>query len=178
MVSDISDRIEQPSTEMEQPSRAEKLIKRLGPGPKSARKTGFSELRALVKSLVFQSLASYGSSYRKFNLGILLKHTEFYPKAIHTAISGEHLIKMTQHSLEAEKIKEDLAEKASYYEKRIIEGNGMFEKIQKETQKFLRNAARKIEKMPADYRNMLMANYRQIKKGIASLLAKYQTSTA
>ncbi|MBW2995255.1 DUF4070 domain-containing protein, partial [Candidatus Woesearchaeota archaeon] len=160
-------------------NRCSKLLKRLGPSLKPGRNVGFTEIKALLKSIWVQSRTSYGRAYRQYMLQSL-KYPKKFAKSAHMAISGEHFIKITEHSLEAEKIKEELAEKAPYYERKITEtnGNGMFKKIQKETQKFLRNAARKIEKMPASYRNVLMENYKQMTEGITSLLAKYQTSTA
>jgi radical SAM superfamily enzyme YgiQ (UPF0313 family) len=155
--------------------RAANLFKRLGSGPTSSRKTRAPELLALAKSLIFQPFESYGRSYMKFSADALLRHRQLYPKAIHIAVSGEHLIKITRHSLEAEKIRGDLEEKASYYELQLAETDpNMFNNIKNETEKFLKNIFRKIQKMPDCYRNMLMEHYRQATCGIDMLLANYR----
>jgi radical SAM superfamily enzyme YgiQ (UPF0313 family) len=159
-------------------NRCSKLLKRLGPSPKPGRNVGFTEIKALLKSIWVQSRAPYNRAYRQYMLQSL-RYPKKFAKAAHMAISGEHFIKITHHSLEVERMKEELIEKSEYYHKKIEEAgrNGMFKKIQKETQKFLRNTARKIEKMPASYRDKLMENYRQMAEGMAALLIKYQTST-
>jgi radical SAM superfamily enzyme YgiQ (UPF0313 family) len=145
-------------------------LDRLGPHPKPTGNAGYTEIKAFVKSLAYQSLSSYGVNYRKFMMHAIRNHRKISPLAVHQAICGEHFIKITRYALKADEIKGDFMEKARDYQTQIsealrtglIESRKRMEQMQCDVNTFLKRTRRKIRRLPAEYRGMLMEAYLKV----------------
>ncbi|MBW2966255.1 B12-binding domain-containing radical SAM protein [Candidatus Woesearchaeota archaeon] len=160
--------------------RTSVLLDRLGPHPKSARSTGYTELKAFAKSFVKQSCSSYRTNYLRFMKHILRHHRSIFPTAVHQAVYAEHFIKITNYSLKADKIKEDFVEKSKYYQTQLTtsletgltkSGNFIRQK-QRDFNQFLIETKKRIKKLPEEYRNILMAKYKDTVEGIEALFKR------
>lgn len=143
--------------------RCSVLLDRLGYSPKPARTTGFAELKAFAKSIWMQSWSSYGAGYRKFILDALRRHRDIFPRAVRLAMCGEHFINITKYSLQADDIKEELVEKADYFNKlsELVYGRG-WRRLEHEANKFLRKAGKRIHELPREYRDTLIELYEHV----------------
>jgi radical SAM superfamily enzyme YgiQ (UPF0313 family) len=160
--------------------RASILLDRLGPHPKSARSTGYTELKAFGISLIKQSCSHYRTNYLRFIKDSIRNHRSLLPTAVHQAVCAEHFIQITNYSLKADKIKEDFVEKTKYYQMQLTKaletgltksGNFIRQK-QKDFNRFLIETKKRIKKLPEEYRNLLMKTYKDTVKGIESLLKR------
>jgi radical SAM superfamily enzyme YgiQ (UPF0313 family) len=143
--------------------RCSVLLDRLGYSPKPARTTGFAELKAFAKSIWMQSWSSYGAGYRKFILDALRRHRDIFPRAVRLAMCGEHFINITKYSLQTDDIKEELVEKADYFNKlsELVYGRG-WRRLEHEANKFLRKAGKRIHELPREYRDTLIELYEHV----------------
>jgi len=150
------------------------LIDRLGPHPKPATNVRYAEVKALMKSLVWQSFSSYGPNYRKLIDHTLRYHRRMAPKAVHQAICANHFIKITKYALKADEIKEDFINRARGYQtqisdilKRGFEESGKrVGQMKCDVNEFLKKTRKKIRRLPGEYRETLMELYQQISKNI------------
>ena len=150
------------------------LMDRLGPHPKPAESVRYTEIKALMRSLVWQSFSSYGSNYRKLMKHILRHHRRIGPKAVHQAVCAYHFIKMTRYALRADEIREDFINRARGYQTQISEvlKKGFEEsgkrigQMKCDTNEFLKKTRRKIKRLPGEYRETLMELHQQAAQNI------------
>lgn len=80
-------------------ARCVTLLRHLKPHRTSTRRVGRTELRALVMSLVLQTLSGYGWQYWKFLGRALFASPKLFAEAITMAVKGHHYFKMTARVL-------------------------------------------------------------------------------
>lgn len=80
------------------------LLKSLPPHRISYRPITFTEIRALVMSLVRQTFSTYSIHYTKFLLKVLVFRPKHFSEAIRMAIMGQHFFKITRKTLAVDDI--------------------------------------------------------------------------
>lgn len=159
--------------------RCKVLMENLDPNPKSTRDIGLTELRALGMSLLMEPLfSSYSKSYRRFMIYSTINHRRLFSEAVAKAITGRHLIKITNTALKADNLHNYFSEKLEYFKNEIENAwkNGLAESEEwyniliKEKESFLRKAKEKINRFPPDYRPKLMETYQNMVLSLNSLI--------
>jgi radical SAM superfamily enzyme YgiQ (UPF0313 family) len=90
-------------------SRALKLLRNLPARKTSYRKVTGSQIRALVRSLLFQTFSRYGLSYLAFLARSVMINIRLFPEAIGLAVKGHHLFTMTSEMRRVEAFESMLA---------------------------------------------------------------------
>jgi len=79
--------------------RCRRLFDNLVPDDNFARKIGLREIRSMGHSFFKQSVSSHGKEYLKFLFYVLRKKRKVFSEAVRLAITGYHLMKITNDAL-------------------------------------------------------------------------------
>jgi len=82
--------------------RCSTLLARLPARTRTTRHTDWQGIRALLRSLLLQSVSPYGLHYLRFLLEALRTRPAYFPEAVAFAIRGYHLFRITRSILQAD----------------------------------------------------------------------------
>ncbi len=101
--------------------RCATLLSRRPDSARAARAVDWTDIRALLLSLVKQGFGSYGLLYARYLLGSLLTRPRLFPDAVALAVKGYHFIRITQEILRAAEFSAQLRETRHSFQSRVAE---------------------------------------------------------
>jgi radical SAM superfamily enzyme YgiQ (UPF0313 family) len=147
--------------------RCRTLLSRLGPSPKPSRRIAWREVRAFVKSLVFQSMQRYRAAYWKLLFFVLRNRPAYFAEAVRHSITGHHFIEITRGALTADIVATSLQNRYRHlmehlgtaWNARVDEAESRLAALARDKKRFLAWSRKKIRKIRRDHRPRLVACY-------------------
>jgi hypothetical protein len=142
------------------------MLASIGQSPTFSRRVKYAELRAFVLSLLRQSFACYGRSYRQLLLNTLRQRFPVFPEAVRLSIIGHHFIRITEDALDADEMRTYLQAKLAslqdLMQKAWVSGscfNDALCAFVRDQQKGLTQLRKRIMRLPSEYRDGLLKFY-------------------
>jgi len=169
--------------------RCRRLLDRLGPNPRFARRVVAREVRALFRSFPTILSRRYGRQYLRFLLWCARRHPSRFPEAVRLSIQGFHFEAITREALLGRAIRHDSTRVAERFRQRLLDLAGVAQRLGASDSKhiralvatrarLLRRLRRQILRLAPDTRAAVITAYGDAVKHINDLFAEYAPSAA
>ncbi len=153
--------------------RCKNLLDHLGDNKNFVRKVGYTEIKALTRSLLKQTFSSYGRNYLNFMGYAIKNHMRVFPEAVRLAVYGHHFINITKESLKAHHLQEYLLKNLDNFRERWSSKKEIKEEfVQRfilEKNRFLIKAKKQIKKIPKGYKENLIKTYKNVASALENI---------
>ena len=169
--------------------RCRRLLDRLGPNPRYARRAAANEVGALFRSLRTIFARRYGRQYLRFLLWCARRHPSRFPEAVRLGIQGFHFESITREALACDDVRRASTRVAERFRERLAQVAAQAHRVQTleskrvrrviaERARALRRLRRRIRKLSPDTRAAATAAYGAAVKRINALFAEVAPATA
>lgn len=165
--------------------RCNVLLDRLGENPLFNREVQFDEIKTFAKSLILQAFSRYGFQYLRFVASNLIYRRKSFPEAIRLAVVGHHFHTITQETLKAESVSENLESIYENLRKQLEQYSLILSKNSKEATEYvvtlwkqsknaLQEAQQSINRIHVDFQTDLARKYADISAKIGEMFLIFE----